>query len=95
MTTADEPLHSVRDADSLDVLEEASANIQELLSTWYALSPSKFDGGDAVSPARDRGTVGKEIMEQTALRLAAIDDVARVLDNPRGAPWRWSSIETP
>ncbi len=79
MSTANSPVNSDDDADSLDLLEETSANIRDLLSTWYALSPSKYSGEDAVTPARDRGTAGKEIMEQSALRLAAIDDVARVL----------------
>ena len=78
MSTADgADLH--QDADSLDLLGESSANIQELFSTWYELSPSQYSAEDAVSPARDRGTAGKEILEQAALRLAAIDDVVRVL----------------
>ncbi len=79
MSTPNSPLNSDQDADSLDLLEETSANIQDLLSTWYALAPSQYSNEDAITPARDRGTAGKEIMEQSALRLAAIDDVARVL----------------
>jgi hypothetical protein len=79
MSTANNPAPSEQDADSLDLLAETSANIRDLLSTWYALSPSQYSHEDAVTPARDRGTAGKEIMEQSALRLAAVDDVARVL----------------
>jgi hypothetical protein len=79
MSTANNPAPSDQDADSLDLLAETSANIRDLLSTWYTLSPSQYGNEDAVTPARDRGTAGKEIMEQSALRLAAIDDVARVL----------------
>ena len=79
MSTANNPAPSEEDADSLDLLAETSANIRDLLSTWDALSPSQYSHEDAVTPARDRGTAGKEIMEQSALRLAAIDDVARVL----------------
>ncbi len=79
MSTANNPAPSEEDADSLDLLAETSANIRDLLFTWDALSPSQYSHEDAVTPARDRGTAGKEIMEQSALRLAAIDDVARVL----------------
>ena len=79
MTTANNPAPSEQDADSLDLLAETSANMRDLLSTWYALSPTQYSDEDAVTPARDRGTAGKEIMEQSALRLAAIDDVAGVL----------------
>ena len=79
MSTANSPVNSDDEADSLDLLEETSANIGDLLSTWYSLSPSKYSNEDAVAPARDRGTAGKEIMEQSALRLAAIDDLTGVL----------------
>ena len=79
MITANNPAPSEQDADSLDLLAETSANMRDLLSTWYALSPTQYSDEDAVTPARDRGTAGKEIMEQSALRLAAIDDVAGVL----------------
>ena len=79
MRTANGSERSDRDADSLDLLGESSATIQDLLSTWYALSPSNYSGEDAVVPGTGPRYRGKEILEQTALRLAAIDDVARVL----------------
>jgi hypothetical protein len=79
MTGADASGDTDEPVDSLDLLEQVSGNIRELLATWDALAPDGRDPREAVSAARDRGTAGKELMEQAALRLAAIDDVSHLL----------------
>jgi hypothetical protein len=80
MSAAPSPAESDRSADSLDLLEEVSGNLEELLSTWYALAPSEDDDPNhAATEARIRGTAGKEILEQAALWLAATADAVRVL----------------
>jgi hypothetical protein len=65
--------------DSLDLIGEVSDNIQQLLIEWDELVPEGRHPRDAVKAARRRGTAGKELMEQAALRLAAIDDVSHLL----------------
>ena len=65
--------------DSLDLIGEVSDNIQQLLTAWDELAPKGRHPRDAVKAARRRGTAGKELMEQAALRLAAIDDVSHLL----------------
>jgi hypothetical protein len=79
MSRADVSESSDASSDSLDLLVEASANIRKLLATWDAYAPGGRSPRDAVSAARRRGTAGKELMEQAALRLAAIDDITRLL----------------
>jgi hypothetical protein len=65
--------------DALDLLDRSSRNLRDLFVIWFDLAPMDGDPDHAATRARTRGTAAKEILEQSALRLAAMAEVARVL----------------
>jgi hypothetical protein len=66
--------------DSLELFEEVGRFLVDLYQKWDITAPVEDDNPrHAVWAAREHGSIGKEILEQAALRLAAIDDLAAVL----------------
>ncbi len=65
--------------DSLDLLIEEDRALADILQDWQAAAVSTRDRGKAVSRAWDRGTLGMLLIEHAAIRLAAQEDVGRVL----------------
>lgn len=67
--------------DALDVYVEQSDLLKAALADWDATRLDQSPApGESVAPAKyDNGTLGKVILEHTALRLAAQRDIARAL----------------
>lgn len=65
--------------DAVDVFEKESELLRELLAKWNTTTPSRTMGGNAVPAKWDHGTIGKLLLEHTAVRLAASEDIERVL----------------
>lgn len=73
--------HGARqEGDSLDLMREESDLLQRLFVKWAKTTPEGKDRGAAVTAKWDHGTVGKLLLEHSAVWLAAALDVARVLD---------------
>ena len=73
-------------ADALDLFANESALLGELFSAWKATTPDRSMGDKVVTAKWDHGTIGKLLLEHTAVRLAASEDIARVLSElERGA----------
>jgi hypothetical protein len=70
---------SSKRGDSLDLLREQDDVLRALFATWDAVDPTGEPTARAVPDAWDRGTVGKLILEHSAVRRAAKADIARVL----------------
>jgi len=64
-------------ADSLDLLLEEDRALVNLFRDWAA--PAGRDPATAVKHAWDKGTFGMLVIEHAAIRLAAQEDIARVL----------------
>ncbi len=65
--------------DALDVFVEETALLRQLFAKWNTTTPDRTMGGGAVTAKWDHGTVGKLLLEHAAVRLAAGEDIARVL----------------
>lgn len=65
--------------DSLALLGEQDRILVELFADWHRTSPDSDDPATEVPQAFDHGTLGKLLIEHTAIRLAAKADIARVL----------------
>ena len=65
--------------DALDLFGDETALLEDLRSAWEATTPNRAMGDKVVTAKWDHGTVGKLLLEHTAVRLAASEDVARVL----------------
>ncbi len=65
--------------DALDLFVDETALLEDLFNAWKATTPDRSMGDKVVSVKWDHGTVGKLLLEHTAVRLAASEDVARVL----------------
>ncbi len=73
--------HGTRqEGDSLDLFAEEAELLGELFAKWDVTNPEGKDRGAAVTAKWDHGTLGKLILEHSAVWLAAGQDVARVLD---------------
>jgi hypothetical protein len=70
---------TVRKEDSLDLLDRQDKVLEELFEAWQATDPTGREQGQAIKADWDRGTVAKLILEQGALRAAALDDVIGTL----------------
>ena len=66
--------------DALDLFVEESALLRELLAKWNTTTPEHTMGDKAVTAKWDHGTIGKLLLEHAAVRLAASEDIARVLE---------------
>ncbi len=65
--------------DALDLFGDETALLGELFSRWRETTPDRSMGDDVVPAKWDHGTIGKLLLEHSAVRLAASEDVARVL----------------
>ena len=65
--------------DALDLFVEETALLRELFAKWNTTTPDRTMGGNAVPAKWDHGTVGKLLLEHAAVRLAAGEDIGRVL----------------
>jgi hypothetical protein len=65
--------------DALDLFRTESSLMMELFQQWEKTSPTDKSADDAVVAKWDHGTVGKLLIEHAALRLAAAEEVARVV----------------
>lgn len=68
-----------KEGDSLDLFAEETDLLRQLFAKWDTTTPDRTMGGEAVIAKWDHGTVGKLILEHAAVRLAAGEDVSRVL----------------
>jgi hypothetical protein len=66
--------------DALDLFLEETALLRQLFGKWNTTTPDQSMGGNAVPAKWDHGTVGKLLLEHAAVRLAASEDIARVLE---------------
>jgi hypothetical protein len=65
--------------DALDLFGDETTLLEDLCNAWKATTPDR-SMGDKVVPAKwDHGTIGKLLLEHIAVRLAASEDVVRVL----------------
>ena len=72
--------------DALDVFVDETALLDELFDAWRVTTPDRSMGDEVVSAKWDHGTVGKLLLEHAAVRLAASEELARVLsEEGRGA----------
>jgi hypothetical protein len=72
--------------DALDLLADESHLLDMLFAAWKETTPDRSMGDKVVTAKWDHGTIGKLLLEHTAVRLAASEDVARVLsEEGRGA----------
>ena len=65
--------------DALNLFIEESEVLRQLFAKWNTTTPNRTMGGGAVTAKWDHGTVGKLLLEHAAVRLAASEDIARVL----------------
>ena len=65
--------------DALDLFADETNLLEELFNAWKATTPDRSMGDKVVTAKWDHGTIGKLLLEHTAVRLAASEDVARVL----------------
>ena len=68
-----------KSGDALDLFTEETALLRQLFAKWNTTTPDRSMGGNAVPAKWDHGTVGKLLLEHAAVRLAASEDIARVL----------------
>lgn len=66
--------------DALDLFVAETALVRQLFAKWNSTTPNRTMGGSAVPAKWDHGTIGKLLLEHVAVRLAASEDIARVLD---------------
>jgi hypothetical protein len=66
--------------DALDLFVEETALIRELFAKWNTTTPERTMGDRTVPAKWDHGTIGKLLLEHAAVRLAASEDIARVLE---------------
>ena len=77
-------LHSTRhgtrkSGDALDLFGDENEVLRQLFAKWDTTTPQRSQGSQAVTMKWDHGTIGKLILEHAAVRLAAVEDLARVL----------------
>ena len=65
--------------DALDLFADETVLLQKLSVNWSSTTPDPSMGEKVVTAKWDHGTIGKLLLEHTAVRLAASEDVARVL----------------
>ena len=65
--------------DALELFADETTLLNDLFSAWKATTPDRSMGDKVVTAKWDHGTIGKLLLEHTAVRLAASEDVARVL----------------
>ena len=65
--------------DALDLFADETVLLQKLSVNWSSTTPDPSMGEKVVTAKWDHGTIGKLVLEHTAVRLAASEDVARVL----------------
>jgi hypothetical protein len=78
------PLHFTqhgtrKSGDALDLFGDENDVLGQLFAKWDTTTPHKSQGAQAVLMKWDHGTIGKLILEHAAVRLAAADELARVL----------------
>ena len=65
--------------DALDLFVDETDLLRQLFAKWNTTTPDRTMGGHAVTVKWDHGTIGKLLLEHAAVRLAAGEDIARVL----------------
>jgi hypothetical protein len=65
--------------DALDVLGDEVDLLRDLLDAWAATTPAAASGREVVTAKWDHGTVGKLLLEHSAVYLAASREVAGAL----------------
>jgi hypothetical protein len=66
--------------DAVDVFARETVVVRQLFQKWNTTTPSRTMRGAAVPAKWDHGTIGKLLLEHSAVRLAASEDIARVFD---------------
>ncbi len=69
----------MRNQDSLDLLGRQDRVLEQLFEAWRSDDPEGRDRGTKIKANWQRGTVAKLVLEQGALRIAALEDVVRIL----------------
>ena len=67
--------------DALDLFVEETALLRQLFAKWNTTTPDRTMGANAVPVKWDHGTIGKLLLEHAAVRLAAGEEIARVLQD--------------
>ena len=65
--------------DALELFADETTLIDELSNAWKVTTPDRSMGDKVVTAKWDHGTIGKLLLEHTAVRLAASEDLARAL----------------
>ncbi len=66
--------------DALDLFVEETDLLRQLFAKWNTTTPERTMGDAAVPTKWDHGTIGKLLLEHAAVRLAAGEDIARVME---------------
>lgn len=69
----------MRNQDSLELLDRQDRILEQLFEAWCSNDPEGCDRGSKTTANWEQGTVAKLILEQGALRIAALEDVVRTL----------------
>ena len=69
----------MRNQDSLELLDRQDRILEQLFEAWRSNDPEGCDRGSKTTANWEQGTVAKLILEQGALRIAALEDVVRTL----------------
>jgi hypothetical protein len=73
---------TTREGDAIDVLAQQNETLRALLDDWVKTEPPwGKDPETVITMSWDNGTVGKLILEHTAVALAARENVAGVLED--------------
>ncbi|HTT89380.1 MAG TPA: hypothetical protein VMF65_07465 [Acidimicrobiales bacterium] len=80
--------------DALDLFMEETALLRQLFAKWDTTTPERTMGAEAVTAKWDHGTIGKLLLEHAAVRLAAGQDIARVLHDIGQSPEAWRLEQT-
>jgi hypothetical protein len=70
---------TIRSEDSLDLLDRQDRVLEDLFEQWRVTNPTGCNREEKIKVDWERGTVVKLILEQGALRIAALDDVTQTL----------------
>ena len=68
-----------RSGDALDLFVEETSLLRELFAKWHTTTPEPSLGDKVVTAKWDHGTIGKLLLEHSAVRLAAGEDIVRVV----------------
>lgn len=72
--------------DALDLFVEETSLLRELFAKWQTTTPERTMGDKVVTAKWDHGTIGKLLLEHAAVRLAAGEEIVRILQEIGRSP---------